>query len=290
MSVSTVATTLSQTLTTSLWNQKIVTYFHVVSSTILVYDVLLNLDLEINLIWRRKWSLVEVVYLLQRYFPFFDITGVILYRNFQEGMSLQDCVSSFRIVGWSLTIGIVLSEVLLAIRLWAVWERKISVAIGIFVFFLGCWIPCFILFNTFANATKFASSPVPQSRGCFISGGSHILYLCWILVMVYDTGNVIMIAIPGISAFRMGGKSELVNAVYRDGIVYYILTFLVSLVNVIVILTVPRNLTDILSSFERVLHSVLASRAILQIRRVALLEPTISTINTTTELAAQQSR
>ncbi|KAJ8085514.1 hypothetical protein PM082_004332 [Marasmius tenuissimus] len=274
------ATEVFLKLTTSVWHQRTVTYVIVASSTILAYDMVLNLNLEVKHIWRKKWSLVKVLYLLQRYLPFVDSVGLFLYHQFKEALSPQDCFSSFHFGGWCHIVGIMLSEVLLAIRLWAVWERKISATIIILVFFLGCWIPSFVFFSSFIDATKFAASPLPQFRGCFVSGGNDMVYLCWVLLMVYNTGALIMIVIPGFSAYRIGGKSKLVKAVYRDGVIYYILIFLVSLINIVVILTLPRDLVNILSPFERVLHSVLTSRAVLHIRRVASTEPTVSTIPT----------
>ncbi|KAJ8085577.1 hypothetical protein PM082_004395 [Marasmius tenuissimus] len=281
---------LFTTLITGVWHQRIVAYLDVASSTILVYDLVLTLDLEIEYIWAKKWSLVTVIYLLQRYLPLFDIAGVVLYREFKDDMSLHDCVTSFRIAAWCIPAGIVLSEVLLAVRLWAVWGRKSSVAIGIFVFLLGCWTPCFVLVNRFIDSIQFATPPVPHFRGCFISGGSHSLYLSWVLMVVYDAGTLIMIVIPGISAFRIGGKSDLYKAVYRDGIIYYIFIFFVSLINIIAISTLPSDLVHMLSCLERVLHSVLTSRAILQIRRVTSeLDPTVSTLHSM-KFAVRQSR
>ncbi|KAJ8088358.1 hypothetical protein PM082_022431 [Marasmius tenuissimus] len=244
----------------------------VVSSTILVYDVLLNLDVEIQHVWRRKWTFITFIYLLQRYLPFFDTTGLVLHHQLGEDLTIKYCELNYHINGWCFIIGIVLSEILLTLRLWAVWKRSIPVAFGLVAFFLGCWIPCYILFNTFLNSTQFANPPLPHFRGCFISGGSHILYLCWVLMMVYDSGTLIMILIPGIAAFRLGGSSELVKAVYRDGVMYYVYLFLVSMVNVIIILTLPPDLVHLLSSFERVLHSILVSRAVLHIRRLASLD------------------
>ncbi|KAK1235389.1 hypothetical protein PQX77_001390, partial [Marasmius sp. AFHP31] len=89
------------------------------------------------------------------------------------------------------------------------------------------------------------------------------------LLMIYDTVMLIMILIPGISHFRAGGRSRLMKAIYEDGVIYYGLIFLISSVNVVVILALPIDLCQLLSGFKRVMHSTLASRAFLRIRRVA---------------------
>ncbi|KAF9258466.1 hypothetical protein L218DRAFT_731535 [Marasmius fiardii PR-910] len=55
---------------------------------------------------------------------------------------------------------------------------------------------------------------------------------------------------------------------YCDGVVFYVLTFLVSMANVIIIISLP-ELSLLLYNFSRVLHSLLTSRAILRIRQLA---------------------
>ncbi|KAF9260180.1 hypothetical protein L218DRAFT_962804 [Marasmius fiardii PR-910] len=254
----------------ALGHQRIVSHVDVLSTTLLVYEVIINLPVEIEHIWMRKWSLLTVLYTLQRYLPFFDTAGLVLYHQFGANLSTRYCTLNYNIGGWSFIIGIVLSEIVLTLRVWAVWKRSIAVAIGLVVFFLACWVPCYVLFAEFLSATKFAILPLPDFRGCFIAGGSHILYLCWVLMMVYDTGTLVMILIPGVAAYRRGGRSELVKTVYQDGVIYYVFLFLISTINVIVILTLPPDLVHLLSSFERVLHSILTSRAVLHIRQVAL--------------------
>ncbi|KAG7089069.1 hypothetical protein E1B28_010779 [Marasmius oreades] len=258
----------------ALGHQQIIAHVDVFNATLLVYDVIINLPLEIELVWKRKWSYLTVLYILQRYIPFFDTAGVTLHHHFGTNLSPHTCTLDYSIAAWSYVVGIVLSEILLTLRVWAVWERSTPVAIGLVVYFLACWVPCYVFLAQFLSAMEFAVLPFPNFRGCFISGGSHVLYLCWVLLMVYDTGTLIMILIPGISAYRRGGRSELVKTVYRDGVVYYALIFLISTINVIIVLTLPADLVHLLSSFERVLHSLLTSRAILHIRQVALGQST----------------
>ncbi|KAF9255812.1 hypothetical protein L218DRAFT_304691 [Marasmius fiardii PR-910] len=97
--------------------------------------------------------------------------------------------------------------------------------------------------------------------------------------MVYDAGMLVMILIPGVAAYRRGERSELAKTVYRDGAIYYVYIFLCSMLNVVVTLVLSPELIYILTAFERVLHSVLASRAFLHIRQVALQLATFRTIS-----------
>ncbi|KAF9255471.1 hypothetical protein L218DRAFT_336282 [Marasmius fiardii PR-910] len=257
-------------LTKALSHGRLVSYMDVMNTTLLIYDVILNLPLEIEHIWTKQWGFLTVLYIIQRYLPFFDTAGVALHLHFGANLSPEFCTSGYKIAGWSFIGGVMLSEILLTLRVWAVWRRRILVGLGLVLFFLACWVPGSYYLAQFLNATKFATIPfpIPHFRGCFISGGSIILYLCWVLWMVYDTGTLIMMLIPGISAYRKGGRSELIKTVYRDGVIYYAFVFLVSTINVVSVLRLSSDLVQLLTSFERVLHSLLTSRAILHIRQL----------------------
>ncbi|RXW24244.1 hypothetical protein EST38_g1627 [Candolleomyces aberdarensis] len=39
------------------------------STTVVVYDHLSTLDLEIELIWKKKWSLIQILFIINRYVP-----------------------------------------------------------------------------------------------------------------------------------------------------------------------------------------------------------------------------
>ncbi|KAG7086812.1 hypothetical protein E1B28_002736 [Marasmius oreades] len=187
---------------------------------------------------------------------------------FTTNMSVRYCTSTFNVATWSFIIGSMLSEIL-TIRLWAVWERSFWVGIGLVGFFFACWVPCCVFMASFLGAVKFGTPPIPDFWGCFIVGGSEIIYMCWVLIMVYDTGTLVMILIPGVAAYRRGGRSQLSKTIYQDGVMYYALLSFCAMINVIIVFTLPHDLRLLLASFERVLHSILASRAILHIRQVA---------------------
>ncbi|KAF9256492.1 hypothetical protein L218DRAFT_881608 [Marasmius fiardii PR-910] len=192
-------------------------YVAVFSVTLLVYDVMINFPLEVQHIWTRKWTFLTVLYVLQRYLPFFDSAGLVLNNHFGANLSTRTCLVGHNIAAWSITVGIGFSEIILTLRIWAVWRRSIPVGVGLVVFFLACWVPGYILLAQFLSSMEFALPPIPSFRGCFISGGSDILYLCWVLMMVYDAGALVMILIPTVTAYRSEGRSGLIKTVYRDG-------------------------------------------------------------------------
>ena len=49
------------------------------SITLLIYDYILTLPMEVSLIWRAKWTVMKVLYVIQRYLPFEDTVIVLLH-------------------------------------------------------------------------------------------------------------------------------------------------------------------------------------------------------------------
>ncbi|KAJ8078472.1 hypothetical protein PM082_012754 [Marasmius tenuissimus] len=256
-------------------HQRYVATVEVCSAMLFVYDYLLTLDLEIEHIWKAKWSLVKVIYIIQRYLPFLDSCSLVLHYQFVANPSLEYCRFAYTFTGWTFVVGIFLSDALFLLRLWAVWKKTLLSGLAIGLYFLGCWIPSFVIVNRFLKSLKFATWPGPlfgldyDYRGCFLTGGDSIIYVGWVLMMANNIAALIMIMIPGFKAFKTGGRTGLVKTVYRDGAVFYAAVVAVSTANAVTVLTLVPDLRLLLSAPSRDLHSILASRVILSIRHAA---------------------
>ncbi|KAG7091625.1 hypothetical protein E1B28_010644 [Marasmius oreades] len=257
-------------------------YLFAAGEALFIYDVLLNLDVEIEYIWAvlspRKRPvkitavLFSLMYLVQRYLPLFD--QIILNQYFILGASTKRaCMITYAMCGWVSLAGISLSEIILVIRIWAVWGWKPLIGVILVVISVAGGIPGIFFLSRFLNGIQYPELDIPgvseQLQRCFYMTTNKEIVVTWILLMVYDMVGFILMAIPGISAYRSSGSSNLVKVVYRDGVIYYALIFMISLINVIVILILSPDLRLLLSGFERVLHSILASRVILHIRKMA---------------------
>ncbi|TFK71028.1 hypothetical protein BDN72DRAFT_492891 [Pluteus cervinus] len=270
-------------------------YFTVASSTLYLYDLLLTFDMEVNLLWPSKWTLIKVVYLLQRYLPLIDT--VIFATIWQFGdINLWTCKSLSRSSSWSFLMGMTLSEVILIRRTLAVWGNNRKLHIAIFLFSMGCIIPVYLILSNYHDTLTYHSTEIPGLH-CFTTGQSHLNYLCWTLVTIYDTGLLILIAIPAFRIRRSGGvafQSMLFYVVYRDGVLYYIYLVALSAVNIVLILNLSSDYATLLSSLERVAYSILTSHVVLHIREQAYQNQVISlnlpdSINVNAEAEFQSS-
>ncbi|TFK63777.1 hypothetical protein BDN72DRAFT_902127 [Pluteus cervinus] len=234
-------------------------FFTLVSSTLYLYDLLLTLDLEVELLWPSKWNLIKIIYLFQRYLPLIDMVIITILWQFSNVPNLHTCRILANGASWAYCIGITLSEILLTWRTIAVWGNTTTIRVGLFVFSAGCIAPLFWMLAK--KGLIYHSIPI-TGLYCFAGGGPHIKFLCWVLLTVYDTGLLILIAtraFQGYKASRAIHQSTLSTVVYQD--------VALSAINVILTLKLPGSSVALLvTSIQRVAYSILTSRVMLHIR------------------------
>ncbi|KAF9007424.1 hypothetical protein BDQ17DRAFT_1422801 [Cyathus striatus] len=252
-------------LSTLLEHTQVFHYMNVASIVLLYYDYLLTFNLEVSLIWPSNWGAMKILFLLARYTPFID-SLIVFYHHFAPNISQESCLKAYEANGWMYIAGACFAEIILTLRTWAVWRKDPVVKFGLPAFFIAVWVASCVIVAKFLRTLEFAHAPYPGFRGCLVIGGSSILCILWILLMVFNTGTLILMGLRASRTRRLVVTSELLQTVYRDGITYYIYLFVLSLVNVILVLKLPLDYVNLLSTLERVMQSILGCRVILHIR------------------------
>ncbi|KAF9067007.1 hypothetical protein BDP27DRAFT_1365231 [Rhodocollybia butyracea] len=195
----------------------------IVSSAILfLYDWILMFPVELEVVWSGKLQPLTVLYIVQRYMPFVDTIGILFAVSFANPIEPNTCRALYTTSGWMYITGIALTEVVLTMRTWALWGKDIRSTVGLTIFFLCCWVPNFYIFHLFLDSQTYSPSPLPQI-GCVILGGESILFLCWVILMVYEAGILTLMLIPG----------------FAFCITYYVFLFGFSVANVATVLLLP---------------------------------------------------
>ncbi|GJE95937.1 hypothetical protein PsYK624_121290 [Phanerochaete sordida] len=246
-------------------------YFDVIACTLMLYDYLLTFNGELTLIWPSSWSAIKILFLLTRYAPIIDIT-IVIWQLVKPDMSAHDCSFVYQSTGWLLLSGILIAEIILMLRTWAVFEQRRSVAIFLVVWTVVTWAPNMTSLGIFLKSLRYG--PLPEQvqhtpgSGCHVTDGSPIVFLCWVLLMVFEAAILGMMIYKAWKNYRADRDSAVFRTVFRDGTVFYLYLFTLSTANVIVIVTASADLINLLSLPERMLHSILTARIILSLRRL----------------------
>ncbi|KAJ6450794.1 hypothetical protein C8R45DRAFT_1042794 [Mycena sanguinolenta] len=229
-------------------------------ATILIYDWLCTLDQEITHVWLRPLSPGTALFALNRYAPFIDIS-VALSAKFQR-ISPEDCLTRNTIVAWFTVLGIFLSEVILMLRTWALWERSRSVLVWLIILGACALIPTIAVTELEIRSLLY----IPTTGvGCTVGKARAIIIVAYILVLLLETTIVILTAVKAFRHLRYSREPWLIR-LYRDGMMFYVCLLLISLANILVPILAPSMFSNWLASPQRVLHSVLCTRVLLRIR------------------------
>ncbi|KAF9444973.1 hypothetical protein P691DRAFT_762926 [Macrolepiota fuliginosa MF-IS2] len=228
--------------------------------TVMILDWLLTFEMEVPFIWQAPWTTMKVLYLLERYVPFIDVTLAVFFL-FADGLPVEICGILYRCVAWMFFCRIAIANLVFTLRTWIVWEKHPRVGLGLLIFYISTWVVVAVPFGLYLQTVTFIDVTVPHLLGCAKQSPSTIFSISFAASMVYNT------VIRAVSVFRSGANSSLMRVIYRDGILYYIYMFIISFLNFLVIFKLSNEYVDLLLTMERVLQSVLACRVVLHIRQ-----------------------
>ncbi|CAA7263750.1 unnamed protein product [Cyclocybe aegerita] len=243
----------------------------VAACALFVFDYLLTFGMEVQYVWLRPWTPMKVIYFLQCYLPFIDTVWLEVQLRFTESPSIKAC-TQLRIAAVSLMfVGLATSELILALRVWAVWNQSAIVTILLPILFAACWLPHIPILYFFLNSYKFAVPPPPPLFGCVAVAASEIVFVNWVLLLLWDTLVLLLMLIPAFHAYSLNGTSALYYIIYTEGILYYFCIFAMSTINIVLlhIRSIAIEYRFMFVLMTRFLHSLLASRVLLHIRAAA---------------------
>ncbi|KIO33129.1 hypothetical protein M407DRAFT_17995 [Tulasnella calospora MUT 4182] len=199
-----------------------------ITATLLLWDIIITWDREAHYVWRTRWSFAKLIFLFNRY--------------------LAPSAFLCMVLGWFFTVQCALAAItissVLSARLWALYDRDRRVLMVLILGFLACFLPGWVL--TFRSG---ASSIDPGDLRIF---GNVLTYIggvtmlegddaldwrlkkcyhfrlpkvsCSIVIgsLIYESG--IFVALLW-KMFKDKKKTRIIEAFYRDGIVYYVVIF-----------------------------------------------------------------
>jgi len=242
-----------------------VTYVDLVAATLVIYDYVLTFRDEVELVWSTKWNIGKVLFVATRY-PAFADTAMVLLHQFAV-LSARQCGFIYRAIGWMLGAGIGVAEIILTMRTIVIWRRSRVIMILLPLLLVCFWVPLLWFLNEALSSLVFAPPPREGLPGCFLASQKNILFVCFILIMGFETVILALTLIKAVGHFRQA-NSTLVLVLFRDGIMNYIYLFILSVINVIVLLTAHHGYSTLLTALQRVMHSILSARILLHLRGV----------------------
>ncbi|KAF9558715.1 hypothetical protein CPC08DRAFT_810078 [Agrocybe pediades] len=181
--------------------------------SILVYDYIITLGMEIELVWSTRWNVVKTLFIVQRYIPFLDNFALWMYQDYGGYHSVETCkILAYLSLAGSIS-GVVISEgqrvhspgweggilmsaknrtVLLTIRIWALWRPTMRLKPGLAIAFAMVWTPAVIACYHLLVSSEFADlSPLTKRNGCYrVKCNEVYAVLIFACLLIWDTLKV----------------------------------------------------------------------------------------------------
>ncbi|KAG1808868.1 uncharacterized protein BJ212DRAFT_629021 [Suillus subaureus] len=238
-------------------------YFTVGAMAAVVFEYCLTIPQEVQLIWGRKWDAVRVAFTLTRYATLVGTT-MTTYAAVTDRSKYTSCVTFNNVSYSSHLISIIAAEGLLIFRTYAFWHQNKKLLTWLLVLaafsILGA-----VGVSKLVSTFLLPSPPDVSLTGCtFGSGkGSSIQYS---FLIIYELVLMILTIYKRFNFYK-DVRTRLVTTLYRDGMIYMTCIIMVSFTNIVVALVVPGTYTNVLDAPQLVIHGVLASRILFNLRQ-----------------------
>lgn len=203
-----------------------------------IWEWVISLDFDWQYISGKKrfrWPMF--FYFLNRYCLLFALIGISIALNVTTEVNCQGLYTFNQCFG-NAAIG--LASINLSLRTMAVWTRRWYIVVPLVLIILGHW-------SLLLHGILLKAAWVPGQGCVIIETDSTILAATFIYSMVFD------FVVLSLTAFKLlsppTGRSRLVELIFNDGLIYFVIAFLANLIATIFMLL---NLNAIMSIIANV--------------------------------------
>ncbi|KAI0046424.1 hypothetical protein FA95DRAFT_1542600 [Auriscalpium vulgare] len=258
--------------------------FFLAAFSILLYDHVCTLALEIETFWKKRKTWFLYLFIFTRYYTPAAMT-VVAFAFFSTSMTFERCRHWMYFLPIACTLGLMaLSGVLMAIRVYALWNKNHIIFYGLLLylaveFAIGVW-----------STTLRGGKPFPflldnhQFHYCvFVAptiAGRSSTYIFIFMDLAYNFGVFILtvsrtIYVHNIGRANASGRPNLLQSLVKDGAVYFGGIFAINFIWAMIILTGRVGLHALLAMPSSRMTVVLVSRITLNLRLVAHGRPRV---------------
>ncbi|KDQ16565.1 hypothetical protein BOTBODRAFT_252598 [Botryobasidium botryosum FD-172 SS1] len=249
--------------------------------TLLCYDHAITFGEEVRLVWNAPWNLAKFLYLFLRYFTEIALlidgsyrlhghmttSGAypLVIRQMSGDGILHHCRLLTGLYTTAFTLSCLAGDLLLFIRVYAIWGRQLKVLVSMGVLFV-------VNYVMYACAPGVLSANMNE-RALFWGACSDLriitpVYVSWAFSLLYEAVAFAMTLVRSIQIARNQGiRGTIFYVVFRDGLSYFVVLTILRACAFISAADSRLSVTSI-SVLARILSVVLTARMFLNLRGV----------------------
>ncbi|KIL67220.1 hypothetical protein M378DRAFT_159614 [Amanita muscaria Koide BX008] len=233
-----------------------------------VLDNLNTLPLEIKYVWGSRATIPTILYYITRYGIYIDYIAQV-YGNFYPSITTTECIYVCWIFTYLFNICIWTGEGLLGLRVWALYGKGQRLTVVLVAIFIGLTTTSLVFLASFVNSIKYAPSPAPEIITCLLIQANGNIIQTVACAMAWVALMIMLFMISAYRTYKSGGNSRFLRMIYREGLIYYVLTLTLHLGNLLAFYTAPLYISPMLTNPTRLLHVAFTCRILLNTRRQA---------------------
>lgn len=206
--------------------------FNYAAITLLIYDMILTMQQEIEIVWRARWTAIKFIYLINRYItPFFMLAHVWVFSGRAYGLTDTSCRVIYSVAAVAEIFSVSFVSLVIIIRLYAVYELSNRA----FYSLLTYWLLTFLVFtaltipNLWARLDKLRY--VRSVNVCTFKVGPTFWTI--LLPTVLEHGLLCLFLVHNAMSTPRSSRSAMLATIYKGGILYHAFTFCVLLVTLL---------------------------------------------------------
>ncbi|EGN93612.1 hypothetical protein SERLA73DRAFT_189347 [Serpula lacrymans var. lacrymans S7.3] len=218
---------------------------------------------QIHWVWGRQWKTTRIMFTLARYLPFIGAVMTVYSAVVTRTGNCEPFDTAENIIH---IVGIVAAEGLLVQRTYTFWEGSKQLLAGL-LGLAAILIAMAIFVPTQVQAPEGYTNP---GSCLFFDGRTGAIVYGFLLLFEFIL--LFLIIYKRFKNYRFTNSSVIIT-LYLDGIMYISCIILITLANILLTVSVPVGYINSLDTLQIVVHSVLASRILFNLRRTDALGP-----------------
>ncbi|KAF8841755.1 hypothetical protein BDN67DRAFT_484199 [Paxillus ammoniavirescens] len=245
----------------------IIQYLQVSIAILFIFDYFYQLEDELTFIWsRRDWSIGKALFVPTRYIPFILIP-ITLFSSLAANSDVHTCKTVLCFLVLLDAIAITLSEAIFSFRVYAMWNRNRAILVILCCTTTLSVVALIFIFQSFLPSVTFGKPPLPIISGCYKTGANSVIFASFVVIMATEAVTTALTLYRALRHFRHM-PNALIQNMTRDGVFYCVTMFGLSVANVLVIFLLPIQYSELLDTYQSVMHTILATRMQLHLRKL----------------------
>ncbi|KAG7100279.1 hypothetical protein E1B28_002052 [Marasmius oreades] len=248
-------------------------YLEVASLTILIWDYVLTLPREIDLVWRQLKGWTTVLFAMNRYFIFVgQVVNTVAYVSPNANYTVSKLSIAYWINSVTCIFQIILTDSIVWYCVSALYLNSKRVRWPLLVLLVVSILSGTVVTVVVGNRIEDTGDPAPGLTRCTVLSQFHDLWLFWLPILVYEATTLVLVAWQFYGNVRDTRKqamteSPLVRLVTRQTMLYLLVVFIMFIANAVVNNHQDPSLAIILTPATTVVLSILGNRMMFSLRQ-----------------------